>query len=175
MNTSEIDHFIRENDDFLFVSAAGNYGTNNQFNSILTPCDSKNGICVGASNSYGPDATIAMAGPNYVAAFSSKGSTADGRIKPDIVAPGHYVLSAGAQPSVTGECDPADGIYPRADDMIIDGVASMHGTSMATPAVAGTLAMIRQYFKNGFYPSGESCKDDSIVPSSALLRAVLLS
>jgi len=141
----------------------------------LTPSDSKNGICVRASNSYGPDATIAMAGPNYVAAFSSKGSTADGRIKPDIVAPGHYVLSADAQPSVTGECDPTNGIYPRADNIIIDRITLMHGTSIATPTMAGTLAMIRQYFKDSFYPSGESCEDDSIVPSSALLKAVLLS
>ena len=166
---------MRENDYFLFASIAGNYRTNNQFNSILTPGDSKNGICIRASNSYGPNATIAIAGPNYVVTFSSKGSIADGLIKPDIVVPGHYVLSADAQPSVTEKCDPANGIYPRADNMIIDRIALMNGISIATPAMAGTLAMIRQYFKNGFYPSGESCKDDSIVPSSALLRAVLLS
>jgi len=121
---------MRENDYFLFASIAGNYRTNNQFNSILTPGDSKNGICVGASNSYGPDVIIAIAGPNYVVTFSSKGSIADGLIKPYIVVPGHYVLSADAQPSVIGECDPADGIYPRADNMIIDRIALMHGISI---------------------------------------------
>ena len=89
-DTAFIDNYARENDDFLWVSAAGNYGTQNQFLSILTPCDAKNSICVGASNSYGPDATPEMKGPNYVAAFSSKGSTVDGRIKPDIIAPGRF-------------------------------------------------------------------------------------
>ena len=76
---------------------------------------------------------------------------------------------------MTGECDPADGVYPRGKDEIKDGIGSMAGTSMATPATSGSLAMIRQYFKDGFYPSGEKCEEDSMEPSNALLKAVLLN
>ena len=46
---------------------------------------------------------------------------------------------------------------------------------MSAPAVSGTLALIRQYFKEGFYPSGEKCEEDSMEPSNALLKAVLLN
>ena len=72
--------------------AACNFGTENRFRTVASPCDSKNSICVGASNNYGPDATPEMASPSYVAAFSSRGPTEDGRIKPDIVAPGTLLV-----------------------------------------------------------------------------------
>lgn len=35
------------------------------------------------------------------------------RMKPDLLAPGNYVLSAGARPGEVGECDPEDGSLPR--------------------------------------------------------------
>ena len=48
------------------------------------------------------------------------------------------------------------------------------GTSMATPIAAGTLALIRQYFVEGWYPSGASQAADAHLPSGPLLKAVLL-
>ena len=42
------------------------------------------------------------AGPDTVAYFSSYGPMADGRIKPDVVAPGLYITSAGARGGITG-------------------------------------------------------------------------
>ena len=48
------------------------------------------------------------------------------------------------------------------------------GTSMATPVVAGSAALLRQYFTDGFWPSGAANPSDSFVPSAALLRAVLI-
>jgi len=45
-------------------------------------------ISVGAGESFGPDLSGSMKGKDYLAYFSSRGPTADGRIKPDIVAPG---------------------------------------------------------------------------------------
>lgn len=61
-----------------------------------------------------------------VSFFSSRGPTADGRVKPDVVAPGEKIYSARARV-------PANG--PRAPLYV-----AMDGTSMATPHVSGLIA-----------------------------------
>ena len=45
---------------------------------------------------------------------------------------------------------------------------------MSTPVVAGSAALLRQYFTDGFWPSGAANPADAFVPSAALLRAVLI-
>ena len=45
---------------------------------------------------------------------------------------------------------------------------------MATPLVAAAAIQIREYFMKGYYPSGSMNKDDSFVPSGALLKAMLI-
>lgn len=59
-----------------------------------------------------------------IAYFSSRGGTADGRAKPQISAPGTFILAA-----LISEEDP-------------DGVGFSSGTSMATPGIAGTIALL---------------------------------
>lgn len=88
--------------------------------------------------------------------MSSRGPTADGRIKPDIVAPG-TLSSAQA--------------YAR------DGCSAvvLSGTSMATPAVAAAAAQVRQYFVEGFHPQGSRGASRGFEPSGALVKAVLLN
>jgi subtilisin family serine protease len=49
------------------------------------------------------------------------------------------------------------------------------GTSMAAPVGAGLAALVRQYFRNGFYPSGMLNVADGFTPSGALLKAMLLT
>lgn len=51
---------------------------------------------------------------------------------------------------------------------------AMRGTSMATPIVAGGLLLIRQYFTEGWYPSGAANSSRSYTPSGPLMKAVLL-
>jgi len=46
---------------------------------------------------------------------------------------------------------------------------------MASPATAGAAALIRQYFTDGFYPTGTKVPANSLVPSGALLRAMLVN
>jgi subtilisin family serine protease len=52
---------------------------------------------------------------------------------------------------------------------------SMAGTSMATPIMAGTAALVRQYFRLGYYPTGAATGANAMRPSAALLKAVLLN
>lgn len=49
------------------------------------------------------------------------------------------------------------------------------GTSMATPVLAGTIVLVRQYFEEGYYPSGHPNAANSIHPSASLLKAVTIN
>ena len=46
---------------------------------------------------------------------------------------------------------------------------------MACPAVAGAGALARQYFEEGWYPTGTPVPEDSLSPSGALVKATLLN
>ncbi len=83
-----------------------------------------------------------------------KGPTADGRQKPEVFAPGCSTYSAS-----TASC----------------GTTTMCGTSMACPVVVGASAQLKQYFEEGYYPSGAANPADGFTPSGALLRASLIS
>lgn len=91
------------------------------------------------------------------------------------MAVGHSVLSAGALPDEFGECDPGNGKIPGANGYK-DGLLSLQGTSMATPLTAGHAALVRQYFEEGYYPTGVKGEGKSITnPSAALIKAILMN
>ena len=82
------------NQELTIVFSAGNDGTG--ANTVHPPGTAKNVITVGASENYRQTGTdgcgIGNTGANNamdIICFSSRGPTADGRKKPDIVAPGH--------------------------------------------------------------------------------------
>ena len=127
---------------------------------------------VGASQSAGTDLRRNQRGPSFLAEFSSRGPTSDGRTKPEVVAPGFFLLSAGARPGQVGECDSA--FTPAAGENS-GGLLSIAGTSMATPVVSGMAALIRQYFEEGWYPLGRTGSSDPMSPSGALIKAVILN
>lgn len=85
---------------------------------------------------YGPDVVV-----GNIAPFSSKGPTADGRIKPDIAAPGCGIVSA-----VNHYSSVYNNAYPFSVATNTIGTTNyywglMQGTSMAAPLVAGSLAL----------------------------------
>lgn len=146
----EVDEVLWELEDMIIFYSAGNNGPGG--NSIGSPGNAKNVVTVGALGSGNSTTT---------AGFSSRGPTDDGRFKPDIQAPGSSVLSArGDDNDSTPSCPTA---------------ASLSGTSMSTPTVAGGTALLRQYFTDGFYPSGARTAANERIPSGALMKAVLLN
>jgi len=95
-----------------------------------------------------------------MASFSSQGPTSDYRLKPEISAPGHWVISAN-NGRTTANC---------AANSFSSNVVALAGTSMATPAVAGYVAVIRQYLTEGYYPSGSKNRSHAFTPSGSLLK-----
>jgi hypothetical protein len=143
------DQFVWDNEDFLICVAAGNAGP--MASSLNYLSTSKNVIAVAATSN-------GSQGANYIAVYSSKGPAADGRLKPDIAAPGDYINSAeGALQA--NNCD----------------TWQMSGTSMATPTLAGLGALVREYFTEGWYPTGAKDAGNAFTPSAALLKAVLVN
>jgi subtilisin family serine protease len=97
--------------------------------------------------------------PDQVVAFSSRGPTQDGRIKPELVAPGTFVLST--RSSMIAANNFAWGRFQPSNRYFF-----MGGTSMATPLTAGAAAIVREYLR-------KVRKQRS--PSAALLKAVLVA
>lgn len=75
--------------DVLYVASAGNAGNDGKakypnalYNTIGNPAGCKNTFAVGASQSYGKDIYSGVdLGVDYLADFSSRGPTADGKLK----------------------------------------------------------------------------------------------
>jgi hypothetical protein len=134
--------------DLLLVFAAGNNGDRAQ---VFSPGNAKDTLSVGA--------TLDGTSADQVLSVSSGGPTADGRIKPDLVFPG-LATSAWSDLDVgTGNCDDLE----------------LAGTSMATPGVAGLALVVRQYFADGWSPSGSPVPSDGFSPTSALVKAALIA
>ena len=101
----------------------------------------------------------------YRLSLSSQGPSDLGYSKPDIVEPGYQVHSALAgKPTikVPGECS-------------TDVITIKSGTSMAAPVAAGVIAIIRQFFSDGWYPTLTPMQSNSILPTSSLLKAVAIN
>lgn len=105
------------------LGSAGNRGEGG-WQTTRVPNSAKNTIVVGATDSAN----------GKLCPFSSRGPTADGRIKPDIVAPG---CQRGGDWGITSTVPP-------------DTYDAYSGTSMSTPAVAGSIALLLQQYRMTF-------------------------
>ncbi|WP_293758250.1 S8 family serine peptidase [Vallitalea sp.] len=162
-SSQDVDEYVWNNKDMIILFAAGNEGdgySGTAYNSIGSPGTAKNCITVGATENYRPNMPNTKWGnigdnPNEIAPFSSRGNCDDGRIKPDIVAPGTWILST--KSSVA----PASNYWAGYNNYY----AYMGGTSMSTPLTAGAVAAARGYMQDVW----------NHTPSAALMKAAIIN
>ncbi len=180
----QLDNFVWNNTDFCILFAAGNDGSDVDGDgvidpgSVTAPGTAKNCITVGASQTSRPQFTqtygdawpssytadpiksqVIAGDADDIAAFSSRGPTADGRIKPDVVAPGTYILSTRSR--MIAENNFGWAPFTQSKLYMFDS-----GTSMATPLTAGAVGVLREYLRK---------QRGIAAPSAALLKASLIA
>ncbi|MCA8960023.1 MAG: S8 family serine peptidase, partial [Planctomycetes bacterium] len=150
-DTAAFDH-----PDMLQCMAAGNSGAVS--NALTSQAVAKNGLAVGASDD--------VLQPENRASFSSIGPAFDGRIKPDVMAPG--TDDAGRSGGVQSLL-----ILPQSNGTSSASCAYQWtaGTSFASPTMAGAGALVHQYFEEGRYGGSPAILD----PSAALMKAMLVN
>ena len=117
--------------DVVVVAAAGNYGNPNGPSGVpFAPGNDPFVITVGASDTGMSVSTF----DDVAAPWSAYGYTLDGFAKPDLAAPGRYMV---------GPVPVSSTLYTeRADHVVDTGYMELSGTSFAAPVVSGVAALI---------------------------------
>ena len=181
--SQEVDEFVWSHRDQIVCFAAGNPGRDSNQNGVIdlgsveAPGTAKNCITVGASENLRPQQSKRWStgswrfrypvnpifsdlwadNPDGMAAFSARGPTRDGRIKPDVVAPGTSIISAHSRKASVGS------FWGTSPD---PSFCYMGGTSMATPLVAGCVAVLREAL---------ATQHEMSQPSAALIKAMIIN
>ncbi|HEY7545631.1 MAG TPA: S8 family serine peptidase, partial [Blastocatellia bacterium] len=174
----DADSFAPGNQGMTILFSAGNDGLDEPA-SIGIPGTAKNVITVGASEGFRP---VNESGNNLVDGcnvrasgadnamdipeFSSGGFVQDGRVKPDLVAPGTHITGAASQDSfyaaaMSDDVTVCDKYFPAGQTLY----ALSSGTSHSTPLVAGGAALAFQWLR-------ERLGAD---PSPAMVKALILN
>ena len=144
------DKYVFNNQYLLPVFSVGDNGANGA-SQITAPATAKNVLAIGSSNN------------GSVSSSSSQGPALDGRIKPDLVAPGEGICSARAEEanSVVGTVC-ATGTHSNSRSMYME----LSGTSQATAVAGGSAALAREYLRE---VAGIN------KPSASLIKATLVN
>ncbi|MBP7829551.1 MAG: S8 family serine peptidase [Kiritimatiellae bacterium] len=186
-DSRSLDMWVWSNKTMLILVAAGNSGIDANSDGVVdtgsvgSPSTAKNCLTVGASENYRTSGGYSTYGwgdawpsdypaepiksdyisrpdsPHGLAAFSGRGPCTDGRIKPDVVAPGTDIISTRSKNTT----DTGWGLVSGNTNYMY-----MGGTSMATPLTAGAAGLVRQWLVT----SGGLTN-----PSAALIKAMMIN
>ena len=150
----DVDAFVWSHPDSLVLFNTGNLGSGfvSPPSWLSAPGSAKNTVQVGGTRARGFDDDV-------IAPFTLFGPTRDGRIKPDLVGPSSVVAGDRDFDGNPSTCD----------------VTRQPGTSWSSPSIAGAAALVRQYYADGFYPTGSRTASNSMIPSAALMKATLIA
>jgi hypothetical protein len=153
-SAKDVDAFVWSHPDLLVVFNTGNLGqaVPTPRYSLSAPGSAKNTLQIGGTRMHTSD-------DDTLAVFTLFGPARDGRIKPDMVGPARVEAGSADFDNNPNTCDQS----------------WQSGTSWASPSVAGAAALVRQYYTDGFYPSGIATASDALAPSAALLKATLIA
>jgi hypothetical protein len=143
----DVDTFVWQNEEHFVCGSSGN---SNSAEVLGPPGTAKNALCVAASRGFPKHS-------QHGDGLSGPTSRPDNRRKPEICAPGCGINAA--------EAGSGCGCMS----------ISRCATSFATPVIAGAAALVRQYYMEGFYPTGVRDLPNHRVPSGALIKATLLN
>ena len=144
------DQYVSNNKFLLPVFSVGDNGGTGS-SKITAPGTAKNVLSIGSSVN------------GSVSSYSSEGPTLDGRIKPDLVAPGDGICSARAEEaiSVVGSVC-GTGSHSNGRSMYMQ----LSGTSQATAVAGGSASLAREYLRE---VAGIN------KPSASLIKATLIN
>lgn len=150
----DVDAFVWSHPDMLVIFNTGNLGAKipTPTSSLSAPGSAKNTLQIGGTRSGSNQDDI-------LAEFTLFGPARDGRIKPDLVAASRVTAANADFDNNPATCD----------------VGLDVGTSWSSPTVAGAAALVRQYYTDGFYPSGKRNGANALTPSAALMKATLIA
>lgn len=151
VSSAQIDKFIHDYPDFLTVFSSGNNGPGS--GTISMEANSKNALAIGSSYSPRPLLNPGGGESDQAAGSTSRGPAADGRIKPDLLAPGSDLISACS--SLTESNFSVNTLYTR-----------MGGSSMAAAVAGGAAALLSEYLQK---------EQDLNDPSAALIKSLLIN
>ncbi|MGI8858237.1 MAG: S8 family serine peptidase [Thermomicrobiales bacterium] len=175
---------VAGNQQMLHIFSAGNCGPNGSFDcpsfgsqTIGSPGTAKNVLTVGATENVRDNGVSGCgdtaANADNIADYSSLGPTSDGRIKPDIVAPGTHIQGPASQ-DFQGGANVYNGsgvcasYYPDGQTLYTWST----GTSHSAPAVAGVASLVYTYYTHKI--TGTSSVPGP-APSPAMLKALILN
>jgi bacillopeptidase F (M6 metalloprotease family) len=150
----------------VVVASSGNTGP--QLSSVGSPAIAKNVIAVGSTESVRPEGTDGCgAGPeqaddaDQIRPGSSRGPTTDGRLKPDLVAPGSHIISTVSQSGAYEGFGLCNTFYPPGQQLY----TWTSGTSQSAAHVSGAAALFMADYRSEY----------GALPSPAMVKAGLVA
>jgi hypothetical protein len=153
-----VDIFMGDYPDMIPFFSIGDRGGQGS-SQVTSPGTAKNVISIGASTT----GALGSTPPGDVASFSSEGPTLDGRIKPDLVAPGVNICSGRPEESsIASGTACGTGLHSNGQPLYM----TLSGTSQATAVASGVGALVREYLRE---------QQSIFTPSGSLIKAVLIN